>query len=184
MIGHLVYNVTEALSHLRPKIWSLLLNELRQSGSLGNFSSKIKNGLQVTMQTVFTSSRIYLKKITLASLTTVSSESAKWRTWCARVFTSSRAHVLGVCACLRACVLTCVCPCYDEMFYFLTCLRTWCAFLSYLLHISILKFKDSYSEKFVCFVKLNIFLIYILISTYKTIWNQFKGNRKVDRYII
>ena len=100
-----------------------------------------------------------------------------WRAW--------RAYVLGVLACLRAYVvacqrasvlgvLTCAHACYDEMFYFLTCLRTWCictwcAFLSYLLYISTLKFKNSCSEKFVCFVKLNIFLIYILIPTYKTI---------------
>ena len=92
---------------------------------------------------------------------------------CLRVW---HAYILGVLACMRAC--------YDEMFYILMCLCTWYAFLSYLLYISILKFKNSYSEKFVCFVKLNIFLIYILISTYKTIWNQFKGSRKVNRYII
>ena len=65
--------------------------------------------------------------------------------------------------------LACVLACYDEMFHFLTCLRTWCAFLSYLPYISILKFENSYSEIFVCFVKLNIFLIYVLIPTYKTI---------------
>ena len=123
-------------------------------------------------------------------------ESAKSRAWRARVlcvFTCLRVHVLGVFACLRAwrawraCVLGVLAgvrACYDEMFYFLTCLHTWCAFLSYLLYISILKFKNFYSEKFVCFVKLNIFLIYILIPTYKTIWNQFKGSRKVNRYII
>ena len=96
------------------------------------------------------------------------------------MFTCLRVHVLGVFTCLRACVLKClsatvlgvlVCvrACYDEMFYFLTCLCTCCAFLSHLLYISILKFKNFYSEKFVCFVKLNIFLIYILIPTYKTI---------------
>ena len=65
-------------------------------------------------------------------------------------------------ACLRDCVLgvlACVRACYDEMFYFLMSLRTWCAFLSNLLYILILKFENSYSEKFVCFVKLNIFLI-------------------------
>ena len=73
--------------------------------------------------------------------------------------------------------------CYDEMFYLLTCLHTWCAFVSYLHYITVLKFKNSYSEKFVCFVKLNIFLIYILIPTYKTILNQFKGSRKVNRNI-
>ena len=107
------------------------------------------------------------------------------RAWCACVLTclpAWRAYVLAcLCACLltclaclRACVLgvlLCVHACYDEMFYFLTCLRTWCmytwcAFLSYFLYISILKFKNSCSEKFVCFVKLSIFLI---CKTYKTI---------------
>ena len=93
------------------------------------------------------------------------------------------AHVLGVLTCL-VCLRTCVRTCYDEMFYFRACLRTWCAFLSYLLYILILEFKNSCSKTFVCFVKLNIFLIYILIPTYKTIWNQFKGSRKVNRYIM
>ena len=127
------------------------------------------------------------------------------------VFTWLRAYVLTCLACLRAYVLSCLCAsvlgvlpclarlrarvlivltclrclraCFDEMFYFLRTLRTWCALLSYLPYISILKFKNSYSKKFVCFVKLNVFLIYILIPTYKTIWNQFKGSRKVNRYI-
>ena len=128
--------------------------------------------------------------------------------WCVYVIACLRAYVLGVLACLRAfvfmcfrawrayvlaclsylrawgaCVLACVRACFDEMFYFLRTLRTWCALLSYLPYISILKFKNSYSKKFVCFVKLNVFLIYILIPTYKTIWNQFKGSRKVNRYI-
>ena len=88
-------------------------------------------------------------------------------------FTCLRACVLTCLACLRAYVLVCLrAPvigvlgvfaytraCYNEMFYFLTCLRTWCAFLPYLLYISILQFKNSYSEKCVCFVKLNMFLI-------------------------
>ena len=87
-----------------------------------------------------------------------------------------RADVLGVltylaCLCAwRVQVLTCfVClrvyvrACSDEIFYFFTCLRTWCAFLSYQLYISTLKFKNSHSKKIVCFVNLNIFLIYILI---------------------
>ena len=102
--------------------------------------------------------------------------------WCTSVL-----GLLTCLACLRTSVLSvlsCVRACYDEMFYFLTCLRTWCAFLSYLLYISILKFKNSQSEKFVWFVKLNIFLNYVLIPTYKTIGNQFKGSRKVNRYII
>ena len=130
---------------------------------------------------------------------------AWWRVY---VIAYLRAYVLGVLACLRAfvfmcfrawrayvlaclsylrawgaCVLACVRACFDEMFCFLRTLRTWCALLSYLPYISMLKFKNSYSKKFVCFVKLNIFLIYILIPTYKTIWNQFKGSRKVNRYI-
>ena len=135
-----------------------------------------------------------------------------WRARVLCVFACLRAHVLCVFTCLRTCVLgvltcfvclhawgpcvlacfsasvlgalACVRACYDEIFYFLTCYCTWCAFLFYLLYISILKFKNFYSEKFPCFVKLNIFLIYILIPTYKTIWNQFRGSRKVNRYII
>ena len=91
-----------------------------------------------------------------------------WRVCVLDVLACLRTYLLGVLACLaclrvwRACVLGVlegVRACYDEMFYFLTCLHTWCAFLSYLLYISTLKFKNSYSEKFVCFVKLNIFLI-------------------------
>ena len=102
---------------------------------------------------------------------------------CLACFRAWRAYVLACLSYLRACVLACVRACFDEMFYFLRTLRTWCALLSYLPYISILKFKNSYSKKFVCFVKLNVFLIYILIPTYKTIWNQFKGSRKVNRYI-
>ena len=99
------------------------------------------------------------------------------------VFTCLRACVFGLLTCLRAFVLTClrayvlgVLTCvhasYNEMFYFLTCLRTWCiytwcAFLSYFLYSLILKFKNSCSEKFVCFVKLNIFLIYKAIKLIK-----------------
>ena len=103
--------------------------------------------------------------------------------WRVCVFVCLCACMLGVLACL-VCLHACVHACFDEMFYFLTCLNTWCAFLSYLLYISILKFQNSYSKKFVCFVNLNIFFIYILIPSYKTIWNQFKGSRKVNRYII
>ena len=51
------------------------------------------------------------------------------------MFACLRASVFGVLACVRVCC--------DEMFYFLTCLRTWCAFLSYLLYISILFFNTS-----------------------------------------
>ena len=115
-----------------------------------------------------------LKTVTIFQL----NESVKSRAW--------RACVLACFACLLACVFTClaclrayvlgVLTClvclrvymrasYDEMFYFLTCLRTWCAFLSYLLYISILKFKNPFSKIIVCFVRLKIFLIYILIPT-------------------
>ena len=48
------------------------------------------------------------------------------RAWCAYVLTCLRAYVLGVLVRVRACVHAC----FDEMFYFLTCLSTWCAFLS------------------------------------------------------
>ena len=89
-----------------------------------------------------------------------------------------RALVLGV--------LTCVHACYDEMFYFLTCLRTWCiytwcAFLSYLLYISILKVNSSSSETFVFFGRLNIFLIYKttkLIKLFET--NLREAGRSID----
>ena len=49
--------------------------------------------------------------------------------------------VLGELACLHASmlgVLACVRACYDEMFYFLTCLRTWCVFFVLLaLHLNL-----------------------------------------------
>ena len=96
-----------------------------------------------------------------------------------------RAYVLGVLVCLHASVLSvlsclaCLCAQHAcvltgvvvtmKCFIFLgVCgLGVWCAFLSYLLYISILKFKNSWSKQIVCFVKLNTFLIYILIPTYK-----------------
>ena len=100
-------------------------------------------------------------------------ESAKSRASRVYVLPSSRAYVLACLralrACVSACVRACVRACYDEMFYFLTCLRTWYAFLSYLFYISIPKFKNSYSKKLLCFAKLDIFVIYILIPNYKTI---------------
>ena len=37
---------------------------------------------------------------------------------CSRAWQAWRARVFDVLACLRVC--------YDEMFYFLTCLRAWC----------------------------------------------------------
>ena len=88
-----------------------------------------------------------------------------WRACMLCMFACSRAwrvYVLGLLTCLRAwCAF--VCACVLVMMKCFIFLRTWCAFLSYLLYISILKFKNSDSKKIVCFVKLNIFLIYILI---------------------
>ena len=43
----LVYNSTETLSHLGRKTWSLVPQEIRQSVSLGDFKSKIKNRLHL-----------------------------------------------------------------------------------------------------------------------------------------
>ena len=40
---YLFYNGTETLSHLGPKIWSLVPLEIKQSVSLGDFKSKVKN---------------------------------------------------------------------------------------------------------------------------------------------
>ena len=74
-------------------------------------------------------------------------------------------------------VLVCVRASYDEILYFLTCLRTLFAFLSYLLYILILNFKNSYSEKVE-------HISYLHFDTnLKTIWNQLKGSRKLSRYI-
>ena len=39
---YLVYSDTESLSHLGPKIWSLVPQEIRHSVSLSDFKSKIK----------------------------------------------------------------------------------------------------------------------------------------------
>ena len=71
-----------------------------------------------------------------------------------------RVYMLACLACLRArrayvfaCLRVYVRACCDEMFYFLMYLRIWCAFLSYLLYISILK--NSHSKKIVCFVRPN-----------------------------
>ena len=86
------------------------------------------------------------------------------RAWRAYVLACLRDYLLGVLMCLRAwCV--CVCACVLVMMKCFIFLRTCCAFLSYLLYISTLKFKNSHSKKIVCFVKLKIFLIYILIPT-------------------
>ena len=118
-----------------------------------------------------------------------------WRTWLAFVLvvlTCLRAWcacVLGLFTCLKCfCssvldALVCLHACCDKIFYFLTCLHTWCAFLVYLLCISILKL-ENLTPNNLSFVKWNIFLIYILIPTYKTIWNKFKRSKKFNRYII
>ena len=76
------------------------------------------------------------------------------RTCVLGVPTCLRVYVLGVFTCLRAgrayvlaYLRVSLRACYNEMFYFLTCLCTWCSFLSYLLCISTLKFKNSHSKK-------------------------------------
>ena len=68
------------------------------------------------------------------------------RAWRAYVFACLHAWHAYVLKCL-VCFPVYVHACYDDMFYFLTCFRTWCAFLSYLLYFSMLKFKNSYSQK-------------------------------------
>ena len=72
-----------------------------------------------------------------------------WRVYVLTCFHAWRAYVLGVLTCLASlvCLRVYVRACYDEMFYFLTCLCTWCAFLSYLLYISTLKFKNFHGKK-------------------------------------
>ena len=103
-----------------------------------------------------------------------------------------RAYVLMCLACLRVCMLMClaclcayvltclVClcvympACYDKMF-FLTCLLTWCAFLSYLLCISILKFKNSHSKKLCALLSWTYFLF--------TFWYQLKQYQFFAIYI-
>ena len=42
---HSVYNGTETLSRLGPKIWSLVTQEIRQSVSLDDLNQKSKNAL-------------------------------------------------------------------------------------------------------------------------------------------
>ena len=101
------------------------------------------------------------------------------------VFACLRACVLACLACLRACVLgvlTCVYACYDEMFYFLMCLRTWC--IHTWCDLCLISFTFQYinlktcSEKFVCFVKLNIFLIYKTIKLIKLFETNFREAEK------
>ena len=46
---HSVYSGTETLSHLGPKIWSLVTQEIRQSVSLDDLNQKSKNGLHSTV---------------------------------------------------------------------------------------------------------------------------------------
>ena len=73
---HSVYNGTETLSHLVPKIWSLVPYEIRQYAKLGDFKSKIKNGLHLIAPAdytkIFTSNRIHLEKPRFTILATVS----------------------------------------------------------------------------------------------------------------
>ena len=42
-----VHNGTQTPSHLGPKIWSLMLQEIRQSVSIGDFKSKVKKWLHL-----------------------------------------------------------------------------------------------------------------------------------------
>ena len=71
--AHSAYNRSETLSHLGPKIWSLVPHSLYD---LVILSQKPENGLRLivpaTMQGIFTSSRIYLKRLTPTSLATFS----------------------------------------------------------------------------------------------------------------
>ena len=67
-----VYNGTVTLSHLELKIWSLVPQEIRLSVALGSFKSKIKSLSLKTMQKIFTSSRIYLKRLIFIRVTAVS----------------------------------------------------------------------------------------------------------------
>ena len=99
---------------------------------------------------------------------------ARLRAYVLGVLVCLHASVLSVLSCLaclcaqHACVLTCVVVTMKCFIFLGVCgLGVGCAFLSYLLCISILKFKNSWSKQIVCFVKLNTFLIYILIPTYK-----------------
>ena len=95
------------------------------------------------------------------------------------MFACLRAQVLGAFTCLRA-----------WRAYVLTCLRAWCACVCegvlvimkcfFFLHVCVLgalfclicftfqylNLKILTAKKIVCFVKLNIFLIYVLIPTY------------------
>ena len=74
---HSVYNGTENLSHLGPKVCRLIPHEIAPSVLLGDFKSKIISWdsswffLQTTQNTII-SNRIYLKNFTLKNLTIVS----------------------------------------------------------------------------------------------------------------
>ena len=57
---YFIYKDTETLSHLGPKIWSLVPQEIKQSVSLGDFKSKIKNGLHVIVPGDYTEN-IYIR---------------------------------------------------------------------------------------------------------------------------
>ena len=74
-----------------------------------------------------------------------------------------RIYVLPRLVSLRACMLVLVmmkCLIFLRVCVLGVYIYTWCAFLSHFLYISILKFKNSCSEKFVCLVDLNMFLIH------------------------
>ena len=103
----------------------------------GNTTWTTISNIQIIYQTSSWLRWFYLWS-TLQQLFPPKTESAKslaWRACVLACFACLRARVLTCLACLHAYVLTClVClrvyvrACYDDMFYFFTCLRTWCAF--------------------------------------------------------
>ena len=89
-----------------------------------------------------------------------------------------RIYVLTCLACLRAYVLAClVCLCVCEgvlvimkCFFFLHVCVLGALFCLICFTFQYLNLKILTAKKIVCFVKLNIFLIYVLIPTYTNFW--------------
>ena len=96
------------------------------------------------------------------------------RAWRAYVFACLRTWRVYVLTCL-VCLRVYVRACYDEMFYFLTCLCTWRVSSSYLLCISILKFKNYHSKKLCALLSWTYFLF--------TFWYQLKQYQFFTIYI-
>ena len=67
---HPVYNGTETLSNLAPRLWSTVLHKTRQPVSLGDFKSKIKR--QTPCNCPWRLRKSYFKNLTLASSATFS----------------------------------------------------------------------------------------------------------------